>query len=256
MTLALLILAAFLGGFVQSAAGFGSALVAMPLMAMAIDVRLAAPLFACLSPIVSAGVLWRHRDALNLRDAAPLIAGSIAGIPVGLWALKAIDAMWVEGALGVVLVAYGSLSLLGEAKRDAAAPSPAPDPRPLAFDRGRALALAVGFVSGALGGAYNTSGPPLIVYGAAKRWPRERFKSVLQSCYLVGAAFIVAGHGAGGLLTAEVFRLWLILAPGLALGIALGSRVDRWATQEQFARGVMVLVVVLGASLLAKSWGG
>ncbi|MFQ5856424.1 MAG: hypothetical protein ACE5LU_12350, partial [Anaerolineae bacterium] len=41
----------------------------------------------------------------------------------------------------------------------------------------------VGFVAGCLGGAYNTPGPPVIVYGSLRQWPKQEFRAMLQAFF-------------------------------------------------------------------------
>jgi hypothetical protein len=108
----------------------------------------------------------------------------------------------------------------------------------------------VGFLSGILAGAYNTGGPPLIIYGAIKKWPREQFKSILQSVFLVNGVMVVARHAAGGLITGPVLRYYLYSVPLLLVGVFLGTRVDRLVGPEQFRKLVLVLILLLGVSLL------
>ena len=239
-----------LGALVQTVAGFGSALVIMPLLTQVVGVKTAAPVQALLGLLVTIIVLRQNWHALRWREAARLITGSVVGIPLGAMALKSLPAAPVTLCLGVILLGYAMFEFLiaprlhlpdGEAS--------------LGSDitiKARILTGLVGFCSGVLGGAYATDGPPLIVYGAVKRWPKATFKSILQSCFLVNGVLMVFCQGAAGLITQEVFHYALYAAPGLVLGVIAGTYLDRRVEHNLFRRLLLWLIVVLGLTLLLR----
>src|SRR3954466_15972877 len=124
---------------IRSALGFGEALVAVPLLALIIPLRVDVPLATLLSIAIAGLILaqdWRH---VHARSAWWLTLPTLFGIPVGLLMLKDLPAPGVKAGMGVVIVAFSSYCLCGRTK-----------PR-LLHDR---LAWAFGFVAGVLGGAY------------------------------------------------------------------------------------------------------
>ena len=238
-------------GFVQSAAGFGSALIAMPPLTLLFGIRTSAPLVALQGLIVSSSVLIRNRRGLDTKEAGKLIVSSLLGIPLGVWALKRVDEGIVTGFLALVLIGYAIYSLIIAPRVAAGVQTAAGRESSEQSNSRRSMgAWVAGFLAGILAGAYNTGGPPLIIYGAIKKWPRERFKSILQSVFLINGALVVAGHAAGGLITGPVLRYYLYCAPLLLVGIFLGTRVDRLMSPEQFRKLVLVLILLLGVSLL------
>src|SRR5512137_1442019 len=104
---------AFLAAFAQGVTGMGSALVAMPLLALVIGVRDAAALVALLSLAINLALLLPVRRALPWRLVGPLLAGSVAGIPVGVLFLAGADPRLARALLGATLVVT-SAALLAE----------------------------------------------------------------------------------------------------------------------------------------------
>jgi len=249
MIVSLVIVFAFaLGGLVHSAAGFGSALVAVPILGLIMPIRTAAPVEAILAFAISITVLYQNRRGLRWHETWPLLVGGLLGVPLGTVALKTLPSSLILGALGLLLLVYGAVELR---RTRTLADQAAPRPRP----RGRLLSLMpwlVGFCSGVLGGAYTTSGPPLILYGAYRRWPKATFKAVLQTCFLVMGVATVLAHTVAGLVTREVLRYALIGAPGLLVGILLGLRLDRRLDPARFRRLVLGLITLLGLALVAR----
>src|SRR5690349_18566794 len=96
----------FLATLIRSSFGFGEALVAVPLLALLVPVKLAAPL-AVLCSITVAGVVvaqdWHH---IHLRSAGRLILPTLFGIPLGVWLLKAVAEAAVKASLAGVIIAF------------------------------------------------------------------------------------------------------------------------------------------------------
>jgi uncharacterized membrane protein YfcA len=149
MELAAIIAALCLATLFHGTLGFGTALVAMPLLTLTLGVRDATALVAFVilgTTVVILAGSWRE---LHWRAAARLLAGSIPGIVIGIVILTRAPAGTVQRGLGVLLIAVGLCNLAA----------------PRLFEaRDDIWAYAFGFGSGLLGGAYNTNAPPVVIY--------------------------------------------------------------------------------------------
>jgi len=249
----LAVAAAFaLGSLVQTIAGFGSALIIMPILTQFLGVQTAASVMALVGATVTVAVLYQNWQGLQWREAARLLSGSVIGIPLGTLALKLLPAAPVVAFLGVVLLAYGCYALA--TARGAMIRPEKPEPASASALAENVTGSLVGFCAGLLGGAYATDGPPLVVYGSIKHWPKHSFRSILQACFLVDGVLIVVCHGAGGLVTRDVFTYCLYGIPGMALGLVTGTLLDRRIDHALFHRVLLWLIMVLGAALLAKAF--
>ncbi|MFO7680372.1 MAG: sulfite exporter TauE/SafE family protein [Chloroflexota bacterium] len=221
--------------FTQTVTGFGLALISMPLLALVLPLQVAAPLVALFGGVAEVLLLLRYRAALNVRAVAVLIAASMVGIPVGVYLLGQGDEGVVTAVLGVIVLVYALYALLGFR---------------LPALTSRLWAVAFGFVAGILGGAYNTSGPPVIIYGNCRRWPPAEFKSNLQGFFLVVSAIVIITHFFSGNITAVVWYNFFIAVPALLLGLFAGSYLDKYIDPLRFRRIVLLVLVCLGLSLI------
>jgi hypothetical protein len=235
MTNVLLLIIVFLAAFLQTTSGFGFALMAMPLVSLVIGVKAAAPLVAVVGFTLYAVNLLRYRRSFDWRVAAPLSLAAALGIPLGVWMLSSLDEDLVKAALGVVLIGYALYALWR------------PQAAPLRSDL---WAYPAGFLAGCLGGAFNTPGPPVIVYGNLKQWPRNLFRSTLQALFLVSSSLVIVSHAVAGNLTRSLLSTYLLLAPALLLGVFAGSRADRRLNGERFRTLVVGLILATGVLLL------
>ena len=234
-TLLIIVLIVFFAAFVQTLSGFGFALIVMPLVALVIGLRMAAPLVALAGLTLYTVNLVRYRHAVNVRQVLRLGSASVLGVPVGLWMLANVDESIVRPLLGLILIAYAVYKLS----------SPAALPL-----RSTRWAYPAGFVAGCLGGACNTPGPPLIVYGSLCQWPKEEFRAVLQALFFFNAVLTVSSHHIAHHLTTTVLTFYSCAAPALLLGVLVGSCVDDKLNRDRFRTTVTVMILLLGLSLV------
>jgi uncharacterized membrane protein YfcA len=228
----------FLATVIRSAIGFGEALVAVPLLALAIPVETAAPLAVLVSITVALIVVASDWRSIHLRSAIRLVVPTLFGIPLGLMLLKAAPGPIVKGSLAVIIIAFSAWSLARGVRVE------------LKDDR---LAGVFGFVAGILGGAYGMNGPPLAIYGALRRWTPANFRATLQGYFLPASLAGMAGYWFAGLWTPVVSRYYLLSLPGVLFAIALGRIVNRRLNPRQFTVYVHGGLMAIGMILLAQA---
>ncbi len=224
-------LVVFLGVFTQSLTGFGSGLVSMAFLPTWMPVRSAAPLTALVTGSLELILVFRYRNAFNLRAVAPLAMASIVGIPLGGWALRGLNEDFLLGVLGAIMAGYALYALFNFKLPQLNHPLWAP---------------IFGFLAGLLSGAYSTGGPPVIIYGHCRRWQPEEFKSNLQGFFLVNDALTLLNHGLSGNLTPFVWQTYMLALPAILLGMWAGSGLVRSINPLIFRRLVLILLVLMG----------
>jgi len=229
--------AAFTGASVQSATGFGFALVLSP------------ALFAVLDPVEAVWallVLGLVLNVLVLRDGGevrwdtlrPVLLAALPGLALGAALLAVAPKPVLQVVVGVGVVAAAALAWR------------APEP---AWARGSGAAVGAGLASGALTTSVSLSGPPLVLWLRARGLAPAELRASLAAAFLVlnlvGAVLLVAASGAS-----EAFDL-SVLAPLLVLVVAghlVGARLFRRVDAERFSSWVLAVVVAGGlASVMA-----
>ena len=203
MSVALVVSVLLIAAVVRSVFGFGDSLVAMPILTIALGIKTAAPLVGLTSLFLATAMLVSSRSAVDLKATKQLFPWIALGIPIGIFVLINAPQEPVNLALGIALIAYGIYALTGPHLPVLHSPF---------------WVVPVGLLSGALGGAFNTNGPPVVVYGSLKRWSPEVFRATLQANFLVATVFIAVGHGLSGLWTERVLGLFVASLPAGALG--------------------------------------
>lgn len=228
----------FVATVVRSTFGFGEALIAVPLLALVLPVKVAAPIAVLVSITVALIVVlqdWRH---VHLGSAGRLVLASLAGIPLGLLVLKIVAEPVVKTALALVIVSFALFSLLSRKRQE------------LVNDR---LAWLFGFVAGVLGGAYGMNGPPLAIYGTLRGWSPRHFRATLQGYFLPSSLIGMTGYWAAGLWTSEVSRFYVSSLLPVVIAVLLGRAINRRLQPGRFVYFVHGALVVIGAVLLSQA---
>ena len=231
----------FLATIIRSAFGFGEALVAVPLLALALPVEVAAPIAVLASITVALIVVVQDWRAIHARSAGWLVLSTFAGIPLGLWLLKTVPEVAAKAVLALVIGGFSTYSLLHPGRYE------------LKNDR---LAWFFGFWAGVLGGAYGMNGPPLAIYGSLRRWTPGNFRATLQGYFLPASIAGMAGYLIAGLWTATVNRFYLLSLPGIVLGIFLGRAINKRLNARQFVLYLHAGLLGIAAILLVQALRG
>jgi uncharacterized membrane protein YfcA len=234
----------FVATVIRSAFGFGEALVAVPLLAFFVPLRVAAPLAVLVSITVAAIVVVQDWKKIHLVSTGWLVFSTLFGIPVGLLLLTSRHQGAVKGALALIIILFSIYSLIGRA--------------PLELPRDHHAWLAgCGFAAGVLGGAYGMNGPPLVIYGAMRRWSAQHFRATLQGYFLPASIIGMAGYWIAGLWTHSVTHDYLLSLPVTILGVFLGRVINhRFLHGDYFYKYLYLALICIGVLLLLQAIAG
>ena len=211
------ILVVFLATLIRSTIGFGEALFAVPLLALFLPLKVAAPLAVLISITIAGFIVIQDWHKIHLRSTGWLIFATLFGIPLGLLLLTNTHDRTVKVALAIVLFAFSVYSFFGS--------------RPLELKTDNlAWLFGCGFFAGVLGGAYGMNGPPLAIYGAMRRWSPQHFRATMQGYFLPASIIGMAGYWWMGLWVPAVTRYYLISLPATVPAILLGRMVNHRPT--------------------------
>jgi hypothetical protein len=224
---AILLFAAAVQGF----AGFGFALLAVPLLTLWYDPHAVIPLVTLCGLIVNTILFVKHRRHTRWRIVVPMLAGAAVGIVPGLFFLKNVDASYFRIVLAAVLVGYASYALfLTKPVRTL----------------GRGWGAVAGLLSGILGAGMSTNGPPVIIFCALQPWPKEAIKGTLTGFLFTTGFMVVVAHAIGGVTTAELALLFAFHAPLVIVGTLAGSWLFARSSGRSYERGVYALILLMG----------
>jgi uncharacterized protein len=235
-----LLLVVFLATLIRSTFGFGEALIAVPLLALTMPIEIAAPVAVLLSITIAAVVVAQDWRKIHVRSTGWLLAPTFAGIPLGVVLLTSAHQQAVKAALAIVIMSFSGYFLLGR------------KPIELRSDS-RAWLLGCGFAAGVLGGAYGMNGPPLVIYGAMRRWSPQHFRATLQGYFLPASVVAMAGYWFAGVWIPAVTHYYLVSLLVVLPGIYLGRFINHRLRGDAFLTYVHGGLLCVGAILLIQA---
>lgn len=225
--------AALLAGFVGGFSGFGAAMVFMPIASAAVGPRDAAAAFLVLNFVLTIPLVVNAVRICRWRTVLPAVIAAAATVPLGAFILAEADPLVLRWCLsGLVLVLLG---LVASGARYRGEPH-------------LAASLGVGSASGVLAGIAQVGGPPVIAFWMSGPYPAAVIRANLLSFFALASFATFAAYAWNGLFHWQVGRLILVFTPTYALGLVLGARVFRRATDRSY-RGLAYAIIAAAALL-------
>ncbi len=239
LTLIFISIIFLLAGFIQGLSGFGSALLAMPLLTLFVDVKTAVPLCILQSLLMTAYLSWKLRAFVERGKILPLIAGSLPGIYIGVTFLNKAEPALVQVLLGMLIVMYSTYSLVFK-----------PAPRKVH----RLWAYIAGFCTGFIGSAFSTGGPPAIIYTTLTGWSKDHIKATLSAFFFVTSVITVAAHAVSGLTNTLVLKYFSVSSLFVLLGVYGGSRLYDRIKRQGYIRIILATLIALGLMMIIAAF--
>jgi uncharacterized protein len=178
--------------------------------------------------------------SLDLRLAAPMLAGGIAGVPVGVALLPFVHGVMFKFGVGLLLVVYCPAMLLARNL-----------PR-IRFG-GRWADAGAGLVGGVMNGIAGLGGPAPTLWCTLRGWDRDVQRAIFQSFIMVAQCLTLLGYLISGTIDGPVLRLSAWVLPLVLVPSLLGSRLYARLSADAFRRVVLILLLLSGVALLAQS---
>lgn len=227
--------------FVRGISGFGSGLIAVPLLALRFPLQEVVPFMLISDFSASAlvgGVTFNH---VQWREIRLLLPFSLIGVVIGTSLLVSLPPTILLTVLSLFILAFALRSLLMHSSGFQAVST--------------AWAYPAALTGGAVGGLFGTGGPPYVIYLSHRVEDKSVLRATLSGLFfLEGLIRIITFLAVGLLLDSEVWRNCLFAAPIIIAALYAGSHVHAKLTNAQMTRLIGALLLVSSASLLVKAW--
>jgi len=221
--------------------GFGSALISIPLLAHFLPLKTVVPMMVLLDFSAAFTTGLRFRGDVDRAEVKRVVPAMLVGAVVGVLLLARIPGEALITALGAFVGGYGLHRLLARGS-----PRRFPD----------VAAHPIGFVGGVLGAMFGVGGPVYVVYFASRIHDTARLRATLSIVFSISTGFRIALFIISGLLLDwHLLAAAVTLFPLMWLGTRFGQRLHVRLSQVQLARFVSVILMLSGASLVARGLG-
>jgi uncharacterized membrane protein YfcA len=230
----------FFAYFVRGISGFGSGLIAVPLLALSHPLTLVVP-FILLTDLTASVILGRvARRAVRWDEILPILPGAVVGVVLGVTLLISLDRQKLLLGLGLIVLFFALRNLLGWAGS-----------RPVS----RAWALPASLVGGTVSALFGTGGPPYVIYLSHRLHDKSAIRATFSALFMLEGGLRVLVFAATGLLREpRLFVAYALALPVMAAGLWAGSRVHVGLSNQGMMRLIGLLLLASGTSLLWKAW--
>lgn len=225
--------------FIRGIAGFGSGLIAVPLLALFLPLTFVVPLILLLDFTASLVMGGLDLQRVQWKEVGALIPFSIIGVLAGTHLLVNLPVMPMLLALAASVFVFAIRSLLnikGE--------------KPVS----QWWAVPAALTGGTVGGLFGTGGPPYVIYLNHRIHDKSRLRATFSALFFMeGAVRIATFLAAGLLLSSSVWGNALGALPLMLAALWLGGHVHTGLTHAQMTRLIGGLLLLASLSLTLKA---
>ena len=228
--------------------GFGSAVIALPFLAMLLGIKVAVPLLCFLGWPMALYLTLRSYRSIRWREFLFIAVYAGIGIPFGILLFDRMAPAALTLLLGVVMIGVGAHGFRSAAKVPGS-PVPAAAPR-------RSLPMRLLLVAGGvIHGAFGTGGPFIVIYASRALPEKSLFRVTLSLLWLTLNSFRIGDWLVRdpSLLTPELGRTVLFSLPFMAIGLLAGDRLHRRVDERRFRRIVYATLAAAGLVMTGNS---
>jgi uncharacterized membrane protein YfcA len=235
--LAWVALAIAIASFAQSLAGFGFALLCVPIMTVFVaphDAVIISTAIGCFSTTAQAYVDRANTDWVFAKR---MIMASFLGMPIGLAVFISVPETILRFTLGIVVIVaafalWRGFSLTGKSNR---------------------IDWVLGALSGALSTSLSTNGPPIVFVMQARQIQPNTFRATINTIFSAAGIASLGLFIAAGKVDKGSFSGILVALPVLAVSVSIGYRLRKHVHGDRFRTLVLGLLMLSGASAIVAA---
>jgi uncharacterized membrane protein YfcA len=225
--------------FIRGISGFGSGLVAVPLLALVFPLSQVVPFILLLdftASLVLGGVNFRQ---VRWDEVRPLVPFSVIGVVLGTTLLVSLPRQPLLIGLGLFILVFALRSLLNLHGEKLVS---------------RRWAMPASLTGGTVGGMFGTGGPPYVIYLQHRLQDKGQLRATLSGVFFLEGLFRIGTFVAAGLLMKiEVWQNYAMGLPVALLALYGGSHVHTGLSQTQMTRVIGALLLLSSLSVFLKA---
>ena len=240
-TIAIIAVTFLLAGGVKGVIGLGLPTVSLGLLAATLDLTTAMALLLIPSFVTN---IWQAviggNGKIILKRIWPFLCLATVTIGVGATALTTINPLYLSILLGILLIAYSSLNILGFHLS-------------ISSQHEKWTGPLLGAANGILTGMTGSFVVPGVMYLQAIGFPRDMLvqaMGMLFSLSTIGLAFALQKNS---LLNHELTMISAFAVVPAIIGMGLGQRVRKSLSETKFRKVFFISIFVLGAFIIVKA---
>ena len=217
--------------------GFGSGLIAIPLLVLILPISIVIPMMVLLDFIASVSHSIKHREVAQWKIIYPLLPFTVIGVLIALFIFKTVDTNLLVKSLGVFILLFAVYSLFSLKPHKQGS---------------KLWVVPAGIFGGLVGTLFGTGGPFYVIYLQLRQLDKAAFRATVASIFMIDGGIRVGGFALSGFFIHETLLLVALALPIMGLSMAIGGHIHTNISPTTFQRAIGVLLVGSGVALLLK----
>jgi len=218
--------------------GFGSTLIAVPLLAHLFPLKFVVPFFVILNCVGAFNMGLRLRADLMRREIVLLLPFLAAGILAGVYLLVRVSPELLLGGLGVFVVIFGLSYII---KRGKGMPLP------------HWIGAPIGLFGGTTSAMFGIGGPIYVFFLTGRGATPTQIRATMPVIFMFTTVARIVMFALAGLYSPAALVAATALLPVMALGIWAGHHLHLNLSQQTVVRVMGTLLVLSGISLIVRA---
>ncbi len=235
--IALSILIITIAFLIRGIAGFGSGLIAIPLLALMFPLSIVVPVVGLLDYIAASSHGMKHRRSISWSTIVPLLPFTLIGIILALYLFKTVDAHLLRKGLGVFILLFAFYTLFVKTQ---------------GLQGSKYWAIPAGLCGGFISALFGTGGPFYVLYLRIRQLDKQIFRATAAAIFLIDGSSRIVGYFASGFYSMETLILVGVSLPMMALGLYIGEHIHTSLSQKDFQRGISLILIGSGIALVVQ----
>ncbi|MDH5394733.1 MAG: sulfite exporter TauE/SafE family protein [Gammaproteobacteria bacterium] len=217
--------------------GFGSGLIAIPLLALFLPLTFVVPFISILD--ISASVIHtiHTRKYIAWKILLRALPFAVVGVSVALFIIKTLDTLVLVKALGIFIILFAIYSLISPKLKKNDSPI---------------WPIFGGFFGSFIGTLFGTGGPFYVFYFHLQDMDKSVFRATCAATFLLDGLIRATGFTLSGFYTTTVLFNILYALPIMFISMYIGEHLHTNISQRVFQRAIGIFLIFSGMALILK----
>ncbi len=223
---------------VRGMAGFGSGLIAIPVLSFIFPLTVIVPIVVLLDYLASLSHGVAKKEAIRWREIAMVLPFSLLGVALAIYVFRLFDVQLLTRFLGIFVILFAFYMLLKITHHHKIS----------SF-----FAVPAGVFGGLIGTLFGTGGPFYVIYLRLRGLNKCQFRSTFAAIFLLDGSARLVGYFGSSFYSSHTVTLFLLALPIMLLSLYVGGKIHTSISQDTFKRVISVLLIFCGTALLLKT---
>ena len=222
---------------VRGITGFGSALIAIPLLALMLPISVAVPLVGFLDYTSSLTHSLKLRSDIQWKKILPLLPFTLMGVLFALYLFNTVDAQLLKKFLGGFIIIYALYTLLTIKPHSHSS---------------NLWAIPGGLIGGLVSTLFGTGGPFYVIYYQLQGLGKIAFRATIAATFFLDGTARIIAYSFNDFYSMDTIILIAVSLPIMAIAMYIGGHIHTNISHQTIQKGIGILLLFSGSALIFK----